>query len=60
MRRLHDAVAVLLLLGGPLAIDLLAWGVGWIGGGIVLAIILTLALAGLMMDRLRDEERAGE
>jgi hypothetical protein len=57
MRRLHNAVAVVLLLGVPLAIGLLTWGVDWIGGGVVLAIILTLALIGLMMERLRDEER---
>jgi hypothetical protein len=32
MRRLHNSVAVLLLLGAPLAICLLAWGVDWIVG----------------------------
>jgi hypothetical protein len=58
MRRLHDAVAVVLLLGAPLAIGMLAEAVDWVGAGIVLAIILTLALIGLMVQRLRDKEKA--
>jgi hypothetical protein len=53
-------LAVLLLLGGPLAMGLLAWGVDRIGAGIVLAIILMLAFIGLMVQRLREEEEKGD